>query len=146
MSFRPRSEPSAPGAPSLPTRDLKKKVLPRTWWAYDIDNMSEFDLGAMMRQAQVLREQMETMQKSLDKEIVEGAAGGGMVKARASGTQQILSVELAPAALQEDREMLQDLIVAAVNNALERSKALTQQKVGSLLPPGLLGPGGIPGL
>lgn len=99
-----------------------------------------------MRQAQVLREQMETMQRSLDKEVVEGAAGGGMVKARASGTQQILSVELAPAALQEDREMLQDLIVAAVNNALERSKALTQQKVGSLLPPGLLGPGGIPGL
>ena len=115
-------------------------------WAYDAATMSEFDLGAMMRQAQVLREQMETMQKSLDKEIVEGTAGGGMVKARASGTQQILSVELAPAALQEDREMLQDLIVAAVNNALERSKALTQQKVGSLLPPGLLGPGGIPGL
>jgi DNA-binding YbaB/EbfC family protein len=108
--------------------------------------MSEFDLGAMMRQAQMLREQMETVQKGLDKEIVEGSAGGGMVKARASGSQQILGVELSEAAIKEDREMLQDLIVAAVNNALEKSKALTQQRVGSLLPPGLLGPGGFPGL
>lgn len=108
--------------------------------------MSEFDLGAMMRQAQMLREQMETVQKGLDKEIVEGSAGGGMVKARASGSQQILSVELTEAAIKEDREMLQDLIVAAVNNALEKSKALTQQRVGSLLPPGLMGPGGLPGL
>lgn len=108
--------------------------------------MSEFDLGAMMRQAQMLREQMENVQKGLDKEIVEGSAGGGMVKARASGSQQILSVELTEAAVKEDREMLQDLIVAAVNNALEKSKALTQQRVGSLLPPGLMGPGGFPGL
>jgi DNA-binding YbaB/EbfC family protein len=108
--------------------------------------MSEFDLGAMMRQAQMLREQMENVQKGLDKEIVEGSAGGGMVKARASGSQQILSVELTEAAIKEDREMLQDLIVAAVNNALEKSKALTQQRVGSLLPPGLMGPGGLPGL
>ena len=108
--------------------------------------MSEFDLGAMMRQAQMLREQMENVQKGLDKELVEGSAGGGMVKARASGSQQILSVELTEAAIKEDREMLQDLIVAAVNNALEKSKALTQQRVGSLLPPGLMGPGGLPGL
>jgi nucleoid-associated protein EbfC len=56
-------------------------------WAYDAFTMSEFDLGAMMRQAQMLREQMEAMQKNLDKEVVEGSAGGGMVKARASGTQ-----------------------------------------------------------
>lgn len=115
-------------------------------WAYDASTMSEFDLGAMMRQAQMLREQMEAMQKNLDKEVVEGSAGGGMVKARASGTQQLLGLELTADALKEDREMLQDLIVAAVNNALEKSKALTQQKVGSLLPPGLLGPGGLPGL
>jgi nucleoid-associated protein EbfC len=115
-------------------------------WAYDAFTMSEFDLGAMMRQAQMLREQMEAMQKNLDKEVVEGSAGGGMVKARASGTQQLLGLELTADALKEDREMLQDLIVAAVNNALEKSKALTQQKVGSLLPPGLLGPGGLPGL
>lgn len=108
--------------------------------------MSEFDLGAMMRQAQVLREQMETVQKGLEREVVEGTAGGGMVKATVSGSQQLLGIVLSEAAVGEDREMLQDLIVAAVNNALEKSKALTQQRVGSLLPPGLMGPGGIPGL
>jgi DNA-binding protein YbaB len=70
---------------------------------------------------------METMQKSLDKEIVEGTAGVAWSR-RGHGTQQLLSIELAPAALQEDREMLQDLIVAAVNNALERSKALTSKR------------------
>lgn len=108
--------------------------------------MSEFDLGAMMRQAQVLRQQMEQMQQSLDREVVEGTAGNGLVKAKASGTQRLLSVELAASAVQEDREMLQDLIVAAVNNALDRAKALQQQRMGALIPPGMMGPGGFPGL
>lgn len=108
--------------------------------------MSEFDLGAMMRQAQVLRQQLETMQQSLDHEVVEGTAGNGLVKATASGTQRILSVELSPAAMTEDREMVADLIVTAVNNALERAKSLQQQRVGHLIPPGMMGPGGFPGL
>jgi nucleoid-associated protein EbfC len=108
--------------------------------------MSEFDLGAMMRQAQVLRQQLETMQQSLNDEVVEGTAGSGLVKATASGTQRILSIELAPEAMTEDREMVADLIVTAVNNALERAKALQQQRVGHLIPPGMMGPGGFPGL
>lgn len=108
--------------------------------------MSEFDLGAMMRQAQVLRQQMEQMQQSLDREVVEGTAGNGLVKAKASGTQRLLSVEIAASAVQEDREMLQDLVVAAVNNALDRAKALQQQRMGALIPPGMMGPGGFPGL
>lgn len=105
--------------------------------------MSEFDLGAMMRQAQMLRQQLEHMQQSLDREVVESSAGSGLVKAKASGTQRILSIELSPAAVTEDREMLQDLIVAAVNSALEKAKALQQQRVGGILPPGM---GGLPGL
>ena len=108
--------------------------------------MSEFDLGAMMRQAQVLRQQLESMQQSLDHEVVEGNAGNGLVKVKASGTQRVLSVELAPAALSEDREMVQDLIVAAVNNALDRAKSLQQQRASALIPPGMMGPGGFPGL
>lgn len=108
--------------------------------------MSDFDLGAMMRQAQILRQQMEHLQQALDQEVVEGSAGSGLVKVRASGTQRVLSIELAPAALSEDRDMVQDLIVAAVNNALDKAKSLQQQRVGALLPPGLLGPGGFPGL
>jgi len=98
--------------------------------------MSEFDLGAMMRQAQMLREQMETVQKGLDKEIVEGSAGGGMVKARASGSQQILSVELTESAIKEDREMLQDLIVAAINDAQRKADEELKKQMGGMLPPG----------
>lgn len=105
--------------------------------------MSDFDLGAMMRQAQMLRQQLEHMQQSLDNEVVEGSAGSGLVKAKASGTQRILSVELAASAMGEDREMLQDLIVTAVNSALDKAKALQQQRVGGILPPGM---GGLPGL
>lgn len=108
--------------------------------------MSEFDLGAMMRQAQALRQQLESMQTTLDHETVEGTAGNGLVKAKASGTQRLLGIELAPAAMSEDREMLQDLIVAAVNNALDRAKSLQQQRVSHLIPPGMMGPGGFPGL
>jgi DNA-binding YbaB/EbfC family protein len=108
--------------------------------------MSEFDLGAMMRQAQVLRQQLESMQQNLDHEVVEGTAGNGLVKATASGTQRLLSIELSPAAMTEDREMVQDLIVAAVNNALDKAKSLQQARVGNLIPPGMMGPGGFPGL
>lgn len=107
--------------------------------------MSDFDLGALMRQAQQLQEQMAYMQKGLDDQTVEGSAGAGMVKVKATGTQRILSVEIDPSALGEDREMLQDLVVAATNNALERARELAQQQLGSLLPPGF-GPGSIPGL
>lgn len=108
--------------------------------------MSDFDLGAMMRQAQQLREQMEYMQKNLAGQKVEGSAAGGRVKVVATGDQRIVSVVLDPAVLEEDREMIQDLVTAAVNIALDRSRELASQSMGNLLPPGMMGPGGFPGL
>lgn len=99
-----------------------------------------------MRQAQQLREQMEYMQKGLEEQIVEGSAGAGMVKVQATGGQRIKSVQIDESALKEDLDMIQDLVVAAVNNALDKARELAQEKMGSILPPGLLGPGGIPGL
>lgn len=107
--------------------------------------MADFDLSQLMQQAQQMRAQMEYMQKGLAEQSVEGSAGGGLVKVVVTGTQQVTSVSIDPAALEEDREMLQDLIVAAVNNALEKSKALAGERLGSMLPPGLF-PGGVPGL
>ena len=106
--------------------------------------MSEFDLGALMRQAQQLQEQMQYMQKGLDDQTVEGTAGAGMVKVTATGTQRITAVEIDPQVVSEDREMLQDLVAAAVNNALEKARALAQEQLGSLLPPGFSG--NIPGM
>ena len=106
--------------------------------------MSEFDFGALMQQAQQLQEQMAYLQKGLEDQTVEGSAGAGMVKVTATGSQRITAVEIDPSVLEEDRDMLQDLVVAAVNNALEKARALAQEKLGSLLPPGMAG--NIPGM
>ena len=107
--------------------------------------MADFDLSQLMQQAQQMRAQMEYLQKGLAEQLIEGTAGGGLVKVTATGAQQITKVEIDPNALQEDREMLQDLVVAAVNNALEKSKALAGERLGSMLPPGMF-PGGMPGM
>jgi nucleoid-associated protein EbfC len=105
--------------------------------------MADFDLSQLMQQAQQMREQMEYMQKGLAEQSVEGSAGGGMVKVTMTGAQQVTAVIIDPSALEEDRDMLQDLIVAAVNSAIEKSKALAQERLGSMLPPGMF-PGGLP--
>ena len=107
--------------------------------------MSELDLGALIRQAQQMREQMEYLQRGLEGETIEGSAGAGMVRVKVTGTQKVVRVEIDPTVLAEDREMLQDLIVAATNNALEKSKEIAQERLGSMLPPGMF-PGGVPGL
>lgn len=105
--------------------------------------MSEFDIGAMMGQVQQMQEQMAQMQQELDNVIVEGAAGGGMVKVKATANLRIQSVEIDPEVMGEDRDMLQDLVTAAVNAALEKAREKAgeqaQQKMSSMLPPGLAG-------
>lgn len=105
--------------------------------------MADFDLSQIMQQAQQMREQMEYLQKGLAEQTVEGGAGGGLVKVKMTGAQQVVSVTIDRTAA-EDLDMLQDLVVVAVNNALEKSKALAGERLGSMLPPGLF-PGGMPG-
>jgi DNA-binding YbaB/EbfC family protein len=100
------------------------------------------DQFKMLRQVQQMQARMEAVQKELDSMVVEATAGGGAVKATASGSQRLLSVSIDPEAM-EDREMLPDLIVAAVNEALDRSKELAASKMqevttGLGLPPGLV--------
>lgn len=107
--------------------------------------MSEIDLGSLMQQAQQLRDKMEYMKKGLAEQKVEGSSGGGMVKVSVSGDLRVQTVEIDPAVLDEDRGMIQDLIVAAVNSGLEKARELAQEQLGSMLPPGMP-PGGIPGL
>lgn len=108
--------------------------------------MTDFDINALMQQAQAMQQQVQEMQAKLADETVEGSAGGGMVKVTATGAQRITKIEIDEAALQEDREMLQDLIIAAVNQALEKTKELAGQKMGAMLPPGMMPPGGLGGL
>jgi DNA-binding YbaB/EbfC family protein len=96
----------------------------------------------MLRQVQQMQDKMGKVQAELETERVEASAGGGAVRAVASGTQKLMSVTIDPAAA-SDTEMLQDLVVAAVNEAMEKSKQLAASKMQAVasglgLPPGLL--------
>jgi nucleoid-associated protein EbfC len=97
----------------------------------------------MLRQVQQMQGRMNKLQGELEHETVEASAGGGAVTVIASGTQKIVSVRIDPTAA-GDVEMLQDLVVAAVNEAMEKSKQMASEKMSALtsglgLPPGLLG-------
>ena len=96
----------------------------------------------MMRQVQQMQEKMNKVQVELETDTVEGTAGGGAVSVIATGTQKVVSVTIDPAAA-SDTEMLQDLVVAAVNEAMEKSKQLAASKMQAVasglgLPPGLI--------
>ena len=108
--------------------------------------MTEFDLNALMQQAAQLQEQMSAMQKDLEKLEVEGSAGAGMVKVKATGAMKVISVEIDDSVMGEDKDMLQDLVIAAVNNALEKAREAAGGQMQSMLPPGVMPPGGLPGM
>jgi nucleoid-associated protein EbfC len=107
-----------------------------------------FDLNKLMQQASQMQEQMKEAQQELAKETVEASAGGGMVTVKATGAGEIIEVKIAKEAIDpDDAEMLEDMIVAAVNEALRSAESLAQSKLGGAmggleLPPGL----GLPGL
>ncbi len=87
----------------------------------------------IMRQAQEMQSRAAEMQERLAKLQVEGAAGGGMVTVTANGQQKILSVNVDASLLAEDdKEMLEDLLVAAVNAALEKAKTLAAEEMSKL--------------
>ena len=96
----------------------------------------------MLRQAQQLQGRVEKLQKEIEQETVEASAGGGAVTVVATGAQKIVSVRIDPEAA-ADAEMLQDLVLAAVNEALDRSRQMANEKMAALtaglgLPPGLI--------
>jgi len=99
-------------------------------------------LQEIMKQAQKLQKEMEKARETLELETVEASAGGGMVTVIATGKKVIKSVKIAPEAMSEDTEMLEDLIMAAVNQALRKADEIAQEKLGSLTG----GLGNIPGL
>jgi hypothetical protein len=90
-------------------------------------------MGNMMKQAQKLQSKMMKMQEELGERTVESAAGGGMVKVVANGKQQIVSIQIEKEVVDpEDVEMLQDLIMAAVNDALTKSQEMVSSEMGKL--------------
>jgi DNA-binding YbaB/EbfC family protein len=87
----------------------------------------------MMQQLQQLQQQLMDTQAKLAEELVEGSAGGGAIKITVTGDQHCKSVEIDPALLEDvDVEMLQDLVLAAVNGALDASRELAQERLGPL--------------
>ncbi|HKF75819.1 MAG TPA: YbaB/EbfC family nucleoid-associated protein [Candidatus Dormibacteraeota bacterium] len=97
----------------------------------------------MLKQMQQMQSRLAKVQAELEQEQVEAAAGGGAVKAVVNGQQRLLAVTIDPEVARDDVEMLQDLVVAAVNEALDRSRELAASRMQSLtaglgLPPGLI--------
>ena len=89
--------------------------------------------GNMMAQLQKLQDEMAKTQEKLGDETVEVTVGGGMIKAVMTGHQKLVSISIAPEAVDpDDVEMLQDMIVAAINEAVERSQGLAADKMGAL--------------
>ena len=94
-----------------------------------------FDLNQMMRQAQ---EMQERLQREMQDIRMEASAGGGMVTVAMSGGKELLDVKIDPEALKDaDAEMLQDMIVAAVNEASRKVDEKLKGKLGAMLPPGM---------
>ena len=103
------------------------------------------DLNAMMKQVQEMQAQMSEAQDKLKDETVEASAGGGMVKVRMSGDLRLLEVAIAPEAVDpEELEILQDMVLAAVNEALRSAQELASSRLGGVA--GGLGGGGLGGL
>ena len=105
--------------------------------------MAKGGLGNMMKQVQQMQAKMEQMQAELEKAEVEATAGGGMVKVIANGKHDILSITIDPEVVdKDDVEMLQDLIVAAVNQAHQKVQELQAEQMsnitGGLKIPGLM--------
>ena len=91
------------------------------------------DMGKMMKQAQQLQTKMMKMQEELAGRTVEATAGGGMIKVVANGKQQIVSITIEKEVVDpEDVEMLQDLVLAAVNDALNRSQEMVSGEMSKL--------------
>jgi DNA-binding YbaB/EbfC family protein len=95
--------------------------------------MAAKGIGDIMRQAQKLQTQMAKVQEELAEKTVEGSAGGGMVTVIASGKQEVVSVTVDPEVVDpSDIEMLQDLVVAAVNDALRKAQEMVTSEMSKL--------------
>ncbi|PRX26433.1 hypothetical protein BX659_12022 [Orenia metallireducens] len=91
------------------------------------------DMGKMMKQVQKMQGQMAKMQDELAKKTVEASAGGGMVTVTANGQQEIVGIKIDPDAVDpDDVEMLEDLILAAVNESMRKVQDMTQKEMGKL--------------
>jgi DNA-binding YbaB/EbfC family protein len=107
--------------------------------------MSGFDLNKLMEQAQQMQQQMQEAQEELKNEIVDASAGGGMVTVKANGAGEIIEIKIDPKAIDpNDPDLLADMILAAVNEAIRSAQSLAESRLSGMMPGGLGGLG-LPG-
>jgi DNA-binding YbaB/EbfC family protein len=103
------------------------------------------NMNQLLKQAQQMQADMAKAQEELKNEIVDASAGGGMVKVTMTGDMQLREITIDPAAVDpEDVELLQDMVTAAVNEAMRSAQELASSRMGGIA--GLGGGGGLPGL
>ena len=104
--------------------------------------MMKGQLAGLMKQAQQMQDNMKKLQDELGSIQVEGVSGAGMVKVAMTCKHEVKRVTIDPSLLQDDKEMLEDLVAAAMNDAAHKAEAAVQEKMSALtgglgLPPGL---------
>jgi len=99
-------------------------------------------IGNMMKQAQKMQEDMQKAQEEIANMEVEGQSGGGMVKVAMNGRHEVRRVELDDSLMEDDKEMIEDLLAAAVNDAVRKIEAQSQEKMSGVTA-GMNLPGGM---
>ena len=94
--------------------------------------MIKGNMSNLLKQAQDVQEKIEEIQNQLADMVVDAEAGGGMVSVKVNGRQEILQINIDPEAMKEDKEMLEDLIISAVNKALTKAQTHSQEKMNNI--------------
>ncbi len=94
--------------------------------------MFKGNMSKILKQAQDVQKKIEQVQNQLSDMIIESESGGGMVKVKVNGKQEVLELDIDQTTLEEDKEVIEDLIVSALNKALSKAQADSQEKMNSV--------------
>lgn len=117
---------------------------------FDLSKMDFSKMGELMKQAQAVQQKMKWTQTELSSAQVTGSAGGNLIKVIMNGRHRVIKIELSDDLLRESKEIIQDLLVSATNDAIEKVEKLVQEKMAKLakdfgVPEGMAGAGGFGG-
>ena len=107
--------------------------------------MFKGNMAKMLKQAQEMQKQMESVQSELSDIIVDSESGGGMVKVKINGQLEILELRIDDESLKEDKEVIEDLIISAVNKGVSKAQAVAKEKMNSVTG-GMLSGMNLPGI
>ena len=94
--------------------------------------MFKGNMSKLLKQAQSVQQEIEKVQNQLSDMIIEGESGGGMVKVKVNGKQEVLELNIDETTMKEDKEVIEDLIVSALNKALSKAQTDSQEKMNSV--------------